>query len=816
MSDEEKGGAENPALGLSGLWTSLPPLDWTYQKLTGTWLDEGEMALCPLHEEDTPSFNLWAPDDEGVPTRWGCFGCGRRGDVVDLIAELEHVDAVEALRRAEELSKEVATAEPVKRKHREVSRAVVDHATLLDQITTGMGTKEFDLLVNFMRDKGMGGESLERYAMNEWRWAATHRKVVMPHVAPDGMVTGIKYRVDKKRSNEEPSRFPFLYGSWRDRGRPRVFLAEGETDTVYGAYQLREDDDFDVFGLPSGAAQAVREEWLERLKGRDLVLGFDSDEEGMAAAARWGEKRPDALVARLPEGEDVVSCGIPVRELIERAEVPRRHSGMVTVQNDVFVMHTQKGNAPVADFAFWPKRELFTDEGPAWEGYITGDRRLTLVRASDLHTGAAVTRWANRHGRSWTGGSGPAVQGVFNWLAARSAYLPLEQATTKAGKIGRSFVGPEFCVGPDRVRYIPPAFGDAKLASRLAVRQGAWDPRALHALEQMNDPAVMATVLGWLCATLLRGERAPAPPLFVSGESGSGKTNMLSTLLGAFGFNVEVNLTTTTPYGVDCVVSSTVGFPVWFDEYRGGAREDSMQRLRQLLRDAYYGQPSLKGGMKTQTTELSEVTTWAGIVVSGEMASDETSIRDRIVMLNLDPGARRREPFSWLQDRGRTEGLGYALLEFLARRADTLFQVRPAGNDDLPDRFRETLGFVLAGWDAWKEFRWEQGLRDAPEGPDVMRLARGRAEAEDPWLEAIKACQGVVARNGGDEIVRETDEGVIILAGELVVEARRVGIELPARANELVAWLKRRYTVYDKRTPLGRRAKLVVGMKLDA
>lgn len=261
------------------------------------------------------------------------------------------------------------------------------------------------------------------------------------------------------------------------------------------------------------------------------------------------------------------------------------------------------------------------------------------------------------------------------------------------------------------------------------------------------------------------------------------------------------------------MVSSSIGFPVWFDEYRGGARADSMERLRQLLRDAYYGQPSMKGGMKVQATELTEVTTWAGIIVSGEMSSGETSHRDRIVMLDLDKEQRGKEAYAWLQDKSRTEGLGHSLLTFLAKRPDVLFKIEPQGSATLPDRFRDTLGFVQAGWEAWKHFRWDQGLHDSPVGPDLALLSGEREKSEDPWLEAIKACEGVADRHG-NWIVSQEGDSVALIPSEVIVEAKRIGIELPARSNELIQWLKKRYQVEDVRLMGGRRAKRVVGMKL--
>jgi hypothetical protein len=211
-------------------------------------------------------------------------------------------------------------------------------------------------------------------------------------------------------------------------------------------------------------------------------------------------------------------------------------------------------------------------------------------------------------------------------------------------------------------------------------------------------------------------------------------------------------------------------------------------------------------------TELTEVSTWAGIIVSGEMSSTETSHRDRMIMVELERSAQNRQAMEYLRVTDTT-GLGHALLSYLASRDDTLFRVRPQGPEDLPDRIRDAIGFMMNGWEAWKYFRWQQGVTEQPAEPNIKKLAAERRQVEDPWLQALHACAGVQTRDG-HIIVEQTEEGVVILAGEIVVEAKRLSIELPARANELIAWLRNRYEVEDVRLVGGRRAKLVRGMKL--
>lgn len=53
-------------------------------------------ALCPFHQDRDPSLVVYAGDE-----RWHCFGCGARGDVVDLVRLLEgHDSFADALRSA--------------------------------------------------------------------------------------------------------------------------------------------------------------------------------------------------------------------------------------------------------------------------------------------------------------------------------------------------------------------------------------------------------------------------------------------------------------------------------------------------------------------------------------------------------------------------------------------------------------------------------------------------------------------------------------------------------------------------------------------
>ncbi len=54
-----------------------------------------EVALCPFHAEESPSFTLHGPEFE----RWKCYGCGAGGDAGDFLQGIEGLTVTETRRR---------------------------------------------------------------------------------------------------------------------------------------------------------------------------------------------------------------------------------------------------------------------------------------------------------------------------------------------------------------------------------------------------------------------------------------------------------------------------------------------------------------------------------------------------------------------------------------------------------------------------------------------------------------------------------------------------------------------------------------------
>ena len=55
---------------------------------------KNHFALCPFHNEDTPSLAV-----DPIRNTWKCFGCGRGSSVVDFVMAKEGLDFAEAARK---------------------------------------------------------------------------------------------------------------------------------------------------------------------------------------------------------------------------------------------------------------------------------------------------------------------------------------------------------------------------------------------------------------------------------------------------------------------------------------------------------------------------------------------------------------------------------------------------------------------------------------------------------------------------------------------------------------------------------------------
>jgi DNA primase len=307
-------------------------------------------GLCPFHDEKTPSFSLNA--SEGV---WYCFGCQARGDVITFVREVRHLgfpEAVEWLAERAGITLRYSDrneAEGRKRRTRLLDimgRAVAwYHERLLSAPDAGAAR-------SYLRKRGLDGDVVREYRLG-WApdaWDALCRalrldeqdardtglgrlnqrgrlqdhfraRVLFPIHDAEGHPVSFGGRIlpgteapgnqgKYKNTTETPlySKSRVLYGL--DRAKSAIVrdgtavICEGYTDVI----------GFRRAGVPLAVATcgtALTDDHvalLHRFAARRLVLAFDADGAGWAAAERFyqWERQHDleVAVADLPAGQD--------------------------------------------------------------------------------------------------------------------------------------------------------------------------------------------------------------------------------------------------------------------------------------------------------------------------------------------------------------------------------------------------------------------------------------------------------------------------------------------------------------------------------
>jgi DNA primase len=314
---------------------------YTQLRRSGTrWL-----GLCPFHAEKTPSFNV--NQELGL---YRCWGCQARGDAITFIREVEQLDfaaAVELLAgRAGVTLRYTASGEGESRKRRAKLVAAVEqavdwyHERLLSAPDAAAAR-------SYLRSRGLTGDEVRAFRIG-WApdaWDAMAKALKLPNdviqdtglgrlnrngrptdffrgrilfpifdangdavgfggrVMPGGQ--GGKYVNTPETSLYQKSKLLYALNWSKARivNDDRAIVCEGYTDVI----------GFARAGLPAAVATcgtALTEEHVRLLRryARKLVLAFDADAAGQAAAERFYQWERDheieVAVADLPPGVD--------------------------------------------------------------------------------------------------------------------------------------------------------------------------------------------------------------------------------------------------------------------------------------------------------------------------------------------------------------------------------------------------------------------------------------------------------------------------------------------------------------------------------
>jgi DNA primase len=288
-------------------------------------------GLCPFHNEKSPSFNVNAQKQF-----FHCFGCGKSGDVISFVSELEGKSFMETLRELakrsgvelpeerrspkdeeraraaeSERAKMVRLHELVAKFYREqlsspagaaahayVESRGLDEATC-EKFHVGFAPAGWEALSRHLESKKVPAELAERAGLIRRRENGTHfdtfvNRVVYALTSPMGEVIGFGGRVinpeDQPKYKNSPETLLFKKGEnlfglhlakHAIRRGGRALVVEGNFD-VMTLHQVG----VDYAVAPQGTAMTAEQVKLLSRFAREVVLMLDADPAGRAATMK--------------------------------------------------------------------------------------------------------------------------------------------------------------------------------------------------------------------------------------------------------------------------------------------------------------------------------------------------------------------------------------------------------------------------------------------------------------------------------------------------------------------------------------------------
>jgi len=304
------------------------------------------MAVCPFHQEKTPSLSI-----DGARGLYHCFGCGKSGDIFRWVQETQSVDFREAVELLARRAGVVLTEDPAAGQRRGKRERLIEATTaarafflehlkqaddaanarsylrnrgydgdIVDEFQIGFSPTGWDTLTRHLVGEGFTQKILEDAGISQLSRQGRpidrfRERIMFPISDLRGDVVGFGARLldgDGPKYLNSPEtaiyhKSRLLYGLDRSKSAMvsggEAVVVEGYTDVIA----------FHLAGLPTAVATcgtALGEDHLDLLRRftSRVVLAFDSDEAGAGAALRGFEQSVpgdlDLRVAALPEGRD--------------------------------------------------------------------------------------------------------------------------------------------------------------------------------------------------------------------------------------------------------------------------------------------------------------------------------------------------------------------------------------------------------------------------------------------------------------------------------------------------------------------------------
>jgi len=751
----------------------------------------------PFREDNNPSLDVFYSEDQ--IQRWGDFADPDRpgGSVVDLIQHLEgNARLKDVMPKVRALYDDFVQGDWEEELQPTDRLAEIDPEILERELKLGIVGAESKLAHHLVETRP--GITLKALQTFEVRDGISY----LAAIYPDQRAIRVRDRNDKWFRAGSKTGFYHAPGHGPDdlpKSWP-IVMCEGESDTwaAFAAYGR----DMVVLGLP-GTGQIPKDRYMEWLMGRRVVLGFDADESGRRFSRRWAAELKDAgctvSVLPLPEGRDLAS--FPLQSLSEFME--RRRFAVVNVTNlhphpQGYGIDRAEVTDLVSNWTLLVTEVLLTEEDHAYKVRVltqgeTSDDTYTLA-STDLESASAMSRWSRKfHGAWW--GTTQDVQKLVAELEEQSVYAPTVRTVPRPMLIKPSgFALPGKSIDTDVIVDEENGMLVGEVANmRWPTSSRGASAKTLMRLLTMHSLSVTSPILAWLAMAPLRSLYSEFPQCFVTGAAGSGKTTICSTMVRIMNNVTSVSsLTSTTPHGVTVRIGSTNCLPVWFDEYRPGGRKAAIERLDQMMRDAYNATPSVMGGLTADKTKVAAVATDAPLLISGEDLADEQSHRDRLIRVVVPLRGKGNLPDPHpVDDLLAVEYLQW--LSAMGQRGTPSRLMAPPEVDPGPyldvlnDRQAWNLGILDAGWSLLAEFvdHLSGGEIEWPEADWSAVLSMEEAESGDKILEILRDmherwgdCQAIW-------VDKET-ETIYVSPAQTTHKAKMDGVDMPFRSSKVL------------------------------
>ena len=309
-------------------------------------------ALCPFHNEKTPSFNVSPSRDA-----FYCFGCNKGGDIFTFVEELEGVQFIDALKiLAERAGVELKSEHRESRSERDRLLELMEEATVFYE----KGSARAKVVTDYLKERGFTDQTIAKfrvgYVPNDWRLLYDHLKgkkytdaeieraglikqpgeegggkrpydrfrgrIMFPLFDANGKVIAFSGRAfnlpdDSAKYINSPEtplydKSSYLYGynfaKQAIRKQNFVIFVEGQVDLIM-AHQAGTENTVAV----SGTALTANHLALIKRLSDNIVFAFDADPAGLSATTR-------AFALALQAGMGVRVASIPALPAVAEAK----------------------------------------------------------------------------------------------------------------------------------------------------------------------------------------------------------------------------------------------------------------------------------------------------------------------------------------------------------------------------------------------------------------------------------------------------------------------------------------------------------------